>query len=105
MDSSRPRHGVIYTSAYRHITERLRTARRLAGYTQVRAAKALGRPISFISKCELGDRKVNPVDLMEFAMLYGQPVQYFLPPEELVREGMLGRSRRGREDEPDDRSG
>jgi transcriptional regulator with XRE-family HTH domain len=104
MDSSRPRHGVIYTSAYRHITDRLRTARRLAGYTQVRAAKALGRPISFISKCELGDRKVDPVDLMEFAMLYGQPVLYFLPPEELVREGMRVRKERREDDVLNDRS-
>jgi len=87
MDSNRPRRGSIYTQAYQHLLKRLRAARLEAGYTQVEAAKALHRPTSFISKCELGERKVDPIDLMEFAALYRQPYTYFLPPKNLLHRG------------------
>ena len=47
--------------------------------TQVQVARALGRPNSYVSKCELGERRIDPIDLWEFASLYGKPVLYFLP--------------------------
>ena len=43
-------------------------------------AKALDRPISFVSKCELGERRIDPIDLRKFAEVYGKPFEYFFPP-------------------------
>ena len=43
-------------------------------------AKALRKPASYPSKCELGERRVDFVELVEFARLYHKPLQYFADP-------------------------
>lgn len=53
-----------------------------AGLTQVDVAKALGRPQSFVTKCELGERRIDPIELQTFAALYRKRLAYFLPPVE-----------------------
>jgi transcriptional regulator with XRE-family HTH domain len=58
---------------------RLRDARNRAGLTQAEVAKALKRPQSFVSKCEHGERRIDPVDLQDFADVYGLPITFFLP--------------------------
>lgn len=45
------------------LCENLRKARLAAGYSQIEAAALLGKPQSFISKCELGERKILPEEL------------------------------------------
>lgn len=67
----------LHSAAYRRFLERLRKAREDAGLSQVAVAKALGKPTSYPSKCELGERRVDFVELVEFARLYGKPLQYF----------------------------
>ena len=67
---------------YRQFLERLRTARKESGMTQLQVAKQFRRPQSFISKCESGERRVDVVELEVFARLYDRPLTYFLPPEE-----------------------
>ncbi len=57
---------------------RLRQARKGAGLTQVQVAKALKRTQAFVSKCELGERRIDPIDLADFARLYEQPLSYFV---------------------------
>lgn len=47
--------------------------------TQVEVAVALGRPLSFVSKCELGERRIDAADVQKFADLYGKSVLYFYP--------------------------
>ena len=59
---------------------KLRKARLEAGLTQVAVAKALGKTQAFVSKCELGERRIDPIDLQDFARLYKQGFKYFLPP-------------------------
>lgn len=49
-----------------------------AGLTQAQVAAALHRPQSFVSKCEAGERRVDAIELADFARLYRQPVEYFL---------------------------
>lgn len=58
----------------------LRAARHDAGLTLTDVAAALGRPHSFVSKSELGERRLDPIDLWRFAALYGRPLADFLPP-------------------------
>lgn len=50
-----------------------------AGLTQVAVAKALGKTQAYVSKCELGERRIDPIDLQDFANLYRRPFAYFLP--------------------------
>ena len=57
---------------------RLREARITAGLTQVQVAEKLGRTQAFVSKCELGERRIDPVDLADFARLYRRSLIYFL---------------------------
>ncbi len=70
----------LYSPAYRRFLKRLRRARLDAGLSQVAVARALGKPASYPSKCELGERRVDFVELVEFARLYRKPLQYFADP-------------------------
>ncbi len=56
---------------YWELLARLRAARKAAGLTQVVVAEALGKPQSFVSKVETGERRIDPVELSWFAELYG----------------------------------
>lgn len=67
-----------YQRAYREFTRRLVQARKDAGLTQVQVARRLGKPHTFISKCELGERRVDFVELQQFARLYGKELGFFI---------------------------
>ena len=67
-----------YRQRYRLFLEKLRGARRDAGLTQVQVARKLGRPQSFVSKCESGERRVDVVELLDFARLYRKPLAFFV---------------------------
>jgi transcriptional regulator with XRE-family HTH domain len=69
----------VHSARYKYILEKLRKARLGAGMTQVDAAHALGRTQAFVSKCELGERRIDPIDLLDFARLYRKPFGFFLP--------------------------
>jgi len=81
MEHGKRRRSAVHTADYQYLLRRLREARRQAGLTQVQVAKALARPQSFVTKCELGERRVDPVDLQRFAILYRKPLSFFLPPK------------------------
>ncbi len=66
---------------YRRFLERLRTARHDAGLTQVDVAQALDVPQQFVSRAELGERRIDVVELLDFAELYGKPITYFVDAE------------------------
>jgi transcriptional regulator with XRE-family HTH domain len=59
------------------LRELLKAARLNSGLKQTQIAKALGKPQSYISKCEKGDRTVDAVELQEFAKVYGVPCTFF----------------------------
>jgi len=66
-----------YQKAYRDFVTRLVQARKDAGLTQVEVANKLGKAHSFISKCELGERRVDFVELQQLAQIYGKDLKYF----------------------------
>ena len=67
-----------YIAQYKRFLRLLRQARLDAGLTQVQAAKLLGRPQSFVSKCESGERRVDYVEVQEFASVYKVSIDYFV---------------------------
>lgn len=74
--------GSAHGSRYREFLRLLRAARQRAGLTQVQVARALGRPQSFVAKCESGERRMDIIELDEFARLYGCPMAIFVPRRE-----------------------
>lgn len=66
-----------YKHAYAILAQRLREAREAAGFTQAEAAQMLGKPQSFISKCETGERRLDIVELKVLATLYCKDICFF----------------------------
>ncbi|HRZ13717.1 MAG TPA: helix-turn-helix transcriptional regulator [Kiritimatiellia bacterium] len=67
----------VYSPAYQDFIQRLRLARKQARLTQVEASRRLGKPHSFISKCELGERRVDLIEALRLAKLYKKPLSFF----------------------------
>ena len=63
--------------AYGRLRERLRVARIEARLTQAQVGHLVGRPQSFISKLEVGERGVDFIEMQVFARVYGKPLSYF----------------------------
>ena len=68
-----------WSAEYRYLLARLKEAREAAGLTQVKAAAHLGRHQNFISRCESGERRVDAIELLDFARLYRKDLSFFLP--------------------------
>jgi len=66
-----------YDPRYQMLISKLRDARREMGLTQAEVARRLRRPQSFVSKVESGERRIDPVELYEFACLYKAEIEYF----------------------------
>jgi transcriptional regulator with XRE-family HTH domain len=71
-----------YIRKYKRFLNSLRQARKDAGLMQAEVARKLRKPQSFVSKCESGERRVDIVELVEFASLYRKPISYFAGEDE-----------------------
>ncbi|MBK8870582.1 MAG: helix-turn-helix transcriptional regulator [Elusimicrobia bacterium] len=69
----------IHTKEYQVFLERLKSARLEAGLTQAGVAKILKKPQSYVSKCEMGERRVDVVDLQRMARIYKKELMTFFP--------------------------
>lgn len=67
----------LHTKRYRAFLGKLRKAREESGLTQEAVADALGRTQTWVSNSELGERRVDYVELEDFAALYGKPLDWF----------------------------
>jgi transcriptional regulator with XRE-family HTH domain len=80
-----PKKSPLHSDAYQRFVDRLRRAREEAGLTQADVADALVVPHSFVSKCELGERRVDFVELVALARLYAKSLDYFADPQPPAR--------------------
>lgn len=70
--------GEIYTKEHKKLIERIIQARKEAGFSQMEAAKRLGRSQSYISKIEVGQRKIDVVELKKISRVYKKDITYFI---------------------------
>ena len=68
----------IHTEEYKVILRKLIGARKKSGLTQVELARKLGKPQSFISKIENGERRLDIIELKQIAKLYKVNVKNLL---------------------------
>ena len=68
----------VYEKEYRTVIRRLREARLNAGLKQNEVAKRLGKPQSYVSKIERGERRLDVVELNSFAKIYRKSPDYFI---------------------------
>ena len=61
----------LHSEEYKRFAARLREVRVKAGLSQAGVARSLGKPQSFVAKCESGDRRVDVLEARRFARLYG----------------------------------
>jgi transcriptional regulator with XRE-family HTH domain len=72
--------GSVFGARYARLRQVLVDARRRFGLTQVELAAKLGRPQSFVSKVKSGERRIDVVELLQYAEAVGAD------PAEVVRE-------------------
>ncbi len=64
---------------YRALLGRLKEARSKARMTQQEVAETLETTQVFVSRVERGERRLDPIELAEFAAVYGTTVSALLP--------------------------
>jgi len=67
-----------YQRAYVAFRERLIRARKDASMKQSEVNDLMGKPRTFISKCELGERRVDFVELQLLAKIYRKKLSFFI---------------------------
>jgi len=73
---------------YQLLLSVLKAARKRMGVSQVQLAERLGNTQTFVSKCERGERRIDAVEMVEFAEALG------VPPQELLGDYLEQRDRR-----------
>lgn len=68
----------VYTKDYKEIIERLKTARVEAGLAQQVVAMKLGKPQSYISKIESGERRLDVAEIKKFVVIYKKDISFFI---------------------------
>ena len=67
-----------YSPQYGHFRALLRRIREEAGLSQTDLAKKLGKPQTFVSKSELGERRIDFLETIDFCAACGVSVNKFL---------------------------
>ena len=68
----------IRTKEYADFVGKLRKARLEAGLRQVDVAKKLRRTQSYVSRVEVGEQRLDVIELKKFAKLYKKDIGYFV---------------------------
>ena len=68
----------IFTKDYREIINRLKQTRIDAGLSQQAVADKFGKPQSYVSKIESGERRLDVAEVKKFAEIYKKDISYFI---------------------------
>jgi len=68
----------IYSAGHKTLIGKLIKAREERGLKQEEVAKLLHRTQSYVSKIEAGQRRVDIIQLKEFAKIYKKSLDYFI---------------------------
>ena len=68
----------IYSEGHKTLVKKLIEARKKRNLRQEDVAKLLGRTQSYISKIESGQRRVDIIQLKEFAKIYKKKLDFFI---------------------------
>lgn len=66
---------------YLEVVARLRSARERSGMTQAQLARNLGRPQSYVSKVETGERRIDFIELLRLCRALGTSLADVTPAE------------------------
>ncbi|MFT7773362.1 helix-turn-helix domain-containing protein [Roseateles sp.] len=83
-DGSMPK--PLHNAQYMKLLELLRAAREEAGITQRQLAEALGEDQSYVSKCELGVRRLDIIELRDWTGAMGLSFRTFTKRLDLALE-------------------
>jgi transcriptional regulator with XRE-family HTH domain len=89
----------IFSQEYKRLCWLLIEARREQGFTQEDVATALGRPQSFVSKYERGERRLDVIEFLEVTHFLG------VDPHSIIRQLEIDFSRREEENGAEKHSG
>lgn len=56
--------GSVHTAAYKHLLSAIVEARGEAGLSQAQLALRIGKPASFVGKYEIGERRLDVIELL-----------------------------------------
>lgn len=68
----------LHNKEYKEILARLKQVRLEIGLSQKTVADKLGKPQSYISKIESGERRLDVAEMKILADIYKKPADYFL---------------------------
>lgn len=68
----------IHSKDYQFVVGQLKKARLEAGFTQTQVAFKLNKPQSYVSKAELGERRLDITELKRFADMYKKDINFFI---------------------------
>jgi transcriptional regulator with XRE-family HTH domain len=68
----------IYSKDHKFLVDQLKKVRLEAGLDQEKIADLLGKTQSYISKVESGQRRIDIVQLKEFARIYKKDLDFFI---------------------------
>lgn len=82
--------GAVRTQAYQNLLKELIRLRQEAGFSQAALAKDLGKPPSYVGKFELGERRLDVIELIVILKALGADVEAFIEQVLLEAPDQLG---------------
>jgi len=68
----------VHSKEYKDIIDRLKAGRIEAGLSQHEVANKLGKPQSYVSKIESGERRLDVAEIAKFATIYKRKISSFI---------------------------
>ncbi|MDD5382076.1 MAG: helix-turn-helix transcriptional regulator [Candidatus Margulisbacteria bacterium] len=68
----------IYSKDHKRLINKLKKARVELGLDQIEVAEKLKKSQSYVSKIESGQRRLDIVQMNEFAKIYNKSIDYFI---------------------------